>query len=233
LRGILTAGRRETVGNIARGLLAHGHRFPGQQRFVDFEMIARDQHTVRGDAIALGQHDDVSASDLAAGDADTVAVAYHQRSGAREVAKRFERLLAASLLDDGDGYRDGREAEQHQRFASIPERRVNDRGRDQQREHGLANDLGGDAPRGSAAGRRQLIEAFTSEARVRLGFAQARCQITGCGRHKWSAQSGSRRVDASWSLSIGSLYQAAVSAHIRVRPHGDRQSHDPRPDRRL
>ena len=73
------------------------------------------QQAVRGDAVALGEDDEVAAHDLAAGDAPLHAVADDERPWAREVSQRFQRSLGAPLLDDGDGHDDEDEAEQHQR----------------------------------------------------------------------------------------------------------------------
>ena len=58
---------------VARGILRTGTDSPGQQRFVGLQIVASTQHRVGRHAIALGEHDEVAAHDLAAGDSAPLA----------------------------------------------------------------------------------------------------------------------------------------------------------------
>ena len=141
LRDIFAAGRSQAIGHLDRGALAHREGFTGQQRFIDLDVIAGHQDPVCGDTIALGDHDDVAAHHFPARNADSLAVANHQRAWAGELAQRIECLFTAPLLDDGDGHGDGREGEQHQCVAAFAQYSVDHRRRNQQREHRLADDF--------------------------------------------------------------------------------------------
>ena len=79
------------------------------------------------DAVALGEHDEVAAHDLAARDAPPPAVADDERARARQVAQRLERPLGLPLLEERDAHDDEDEGQQQQR--PRPGRRGRGRGR--------------------------------------------------------------------------------------------------------
>src|SRR3954466_4796932 len=140
-------------------------------------MIPGHQHAVGGNPVAFRDHDDVTSNDLPTGNADTLAITKHERAGTGEVAERFERFFATSLLDDGDGYGDGGEAQQHEGFTKLSQHAVDHCRGDQQREHGLADDVDRYASRGTAIRGWQLVEPFPTKPLTSFGDAQPRREV--------------------------------------------------------
>ena len=153
--------------------LAHRNRLPGQQRFVDLEVLAGQHGCVRRNPIALGEHDDVAARDFPAGNAARLAVANDQRARAAEVAQGFEHAFAAALLHDGDRHRQAGESQEQQSFLQVPEHEIDDATREQQREHRLLDDLDDNTQQRPAIRLGQLVVAFRGETRGRFDRGQA------------------------------------------------------------
>jgi len=81
-------------------------------------------------------------------------------------------MLRPALLDDGEHHGKGREAEQDQRFAHIPQQQIGCAARQQQRQHRLPKNLEGDARHGPASTARQRVGALDLEPAPRFGSAQ-------------------------------------------------------------
>ena len=167
------------IGGMARPL-AHRHRFARQQRFICLQVAAAKQDRVGGDAVALGQHDQIAAHHLAPGDAPLHAIANDQRAWAGQVAQRLQHALGARLLNHRDHHRHGREAQQDQRLMQAAEQQVDGAAAEQQRQHRFAHHLEGDARQRAAVGARQLVVPFHIETgpRFRLGET-AQCRRLG------------------------------------------------------
>ena len=121
--------------------LAHRHRLPRQQRFIGLKIAGLHQHGVGGNAVAFGEHDQIAARHLAAGDALARAVSDHQRAGAGEVAQCLQHALGARFLNDGDHHRHDRESEQDERFFQVSEQEVDKAAAEQEREHRFTKNL--------------------------------------------------------------------------------------------
>ena len=101
----VAAGRPERRGlgrQVGRGLLDDRHRLAGEERLVDRGRRAGAHQGVGGDAVALGDQDDVAGHQQAGVEAGPGAVAADHGVRARQVAERVERALGPALLDDGD-----------------------------------------------------------------------------------------------------------------------------------
>ena len=155
------------------GDLSDRHGFAGQQRFVDQQVLAFDERRVRGNAIAFGKNDDVAARHFPARYSLALAVADDERARARQVPKRFQNVLGASLLNHGDDDGQVGEHEQDQRLAPVAERQIDDPAREEQRDHRLAHHLEHDLERRAAVRPREFVVAFGLQPRLSFGFAQA------------------------------------------------------------
>jgi hypothetical protein len=98
------------------------------------------QHAVGGHPVAFGEHNQVAAHHVAAGDADAPAVADDQRARRREGAERHQRLLRLVLLvgdaDDGDD-----EGLQDESVERLGEEKVDGARSEQDQQHRLANEV--------------------------------------------------------------------------------------------
>ena len=81
------------------GHFANGNRLTRQQRLVSGKVQRLPEQTIGGDAITFGEDNEVAADDLTPCDSSTFAVADHEGTRAREIAKGVERMLRASGLD--------------------------------------------------------------------------------------------------------------------------------------
>jgi hypothetical protein len=77
--------------NVVGVRLAHGHRFAGQQRFVDGEVEGMHQNAVRRDPVPLRKQQDVAADHFPPGDAHLLSAADDVGARAREIFQRLER----------------------------------------------------------------------------------------------------------------------------------------------
>jgi hypothetical protein len=138
----IVAARSGAAGRDAGGCnLAHRYRLPRQQRFISLKIAALHQHGVGGNAVAFGEHNQIAARHLAPGDALARAVSDHQRTGAGEVAQRFQHALGARFLNDSDRHRQDSEYEQDKRFFQISEQEVDKAAAEQECEHRFAKNL--------------------------------------------------------------------------------------------
>ena len=153
--------------------LAHGHRLAGQQRFVDLQVLAFDERSIRGNTIAFGKNDDVAARHFAAWNSFALAVANDQRARTRQVPKRFQNALGARFLNDGDYDGEVGEDEKDQSFPPVAQRQVDDAAGDQQGEHRLAQNLEHNSQRRAAVRPRKFVVAFGLQPCLSFGFAEA------------------------------------------------------------
>ena len=76
--------------------------------------MARLQDGVGRHAISFGEHEDVTAGDLAAGHAAADAFPDDQSAGAGQVAQGVQRPLRTALLDNRNRHDDEDEPQEHQ-----------------------------------------------------------------------------------------------------------------------
>ena len=96
---------RRLDGSVRRQF-AHGNGFAGQQRFIEQQVLRTEECRVGRDAVAFRDDDDVLADDLPAGNLEPFPVADDPCARAGEIAQRFQHVLAARFLNDGDGHRE-------------------------------------------------------------------------------------------------------------------------------
>jgi hypothetical protein len=174
VRKIVAARPRRRRRRLCRpGDLADRDRLPRQQRLVDLQIAALDEHGVGRDAIALGQDDEIAANDLAPGDARALPVADHERARAAQVAQRLEHALGARFLHDRDEDGHRGERDEHDRFLQAADDQVDDAAAEQEREHGLAQHVGDDAPDGAAAAAGEFVVALGLQARLDVSGVEA------------------------------------------------------------
>lgn len=152
--------------------LADRHRLAREKRFVETEALGFDDPAIGGDAVALGEDDQVAANHLASRNSPAYPVAHDDGARAGQIAQRFERPFASRLLENGDSDRKPREACEDQRLAQIAEREINGAARDEQRQHRLAQDIEQYSSRRPPSVARKLVGAVRGEPCPRLGFAQ-------------------------------------------------------------
>ena len=144
--------------------LAYGDGLARQKGLVGVQVGARQYDSVRGNTVALGQHDDVAAYNVASRDSDPLAVAPHQGARARQVAQGIQRVLSAPLLYVGDADDDEDEPQQHERLGTVAEQEVERTTGEQQQEHRLLEDLEQHAYPAAFAGAGKLIGALLAQA---------------------------------------------------------------------
>ena len=99
---------------VCRRRRPHRDRFTGKQRFVHAQTDGAPEDGVGRHAIALGEDQNVSSGDLAAGDAAADASPDDQSAGAGQIAQCVQGTLRAALLDDRNRHDDEYESKQHQ-----------------------------------------------------------------------------------------------------------------------
>ena len=132
-------------------------------RFVGCKVEPAAQEAVCRNAISLDEKDQVAAHDLPPGDAPVGGAADDEGAGARQIAQRFESLLGASLLDDGDAHDDEDEAEEHQCVGGLARHEVERACGDQEDEHGFARDLEGDREHAPLLALGELVRALVAK----------------------------------------------------------------------
>ena len=142
VRGVVAAGPSAVAGvDVRPHDLAHRHRLAGQQRFIDLQVLAFDEHSVCWNTIAFGKHNHVAARHLPAWNPLALPVANDQRAGTRQVPERLQNALCARFLNHGDHDGEVGENEEDHSFPPVAERQVDDPAGDEQRDHGLAQHL--------------------------------------------------------------------------------------------
>ncbi len=106
------------------------------------------------------------------GDPARLAVAYHQRTRAGEVAQCFQRTLAATLLHETDAHDDKHETKQHQRLLAVAKHHVDGTAGHEQQEHGFRDDFPQQTQHAARPGNRQFVWTVLSQALARFDFAQ-------------------------------------------------------------
>ena len=121
---VFPARRRQSAVNSSKsggGLSQFPDRngFAGQERFIEQQIVRRNESCIRRYPVALGNHDDVVANNVPAGNMKSLAVANHEGTWTREISKRFQYAFAAGFLHDGDRNREGGEQKQEQGFDAV------------------------------------------------------------------------------------------------------------------
>ena len=171
--------------------LANRDGLAGEQRLVGVQVGAGKDDGVGRDAVSLGQHHDVAASHVAAGDADPFAVTPDQGARAGQVAQSVQCVLGPLLLVVGDADDDEDESQQHQGFFAVAKDQVQCAAGEEQEEHRFLDDLEQDVDPSTFARRGQLVEPFVLEASLCL-----------CGRQ------------TLWLFCVGVLVMTETSMQI-------------------
>jgi hypothetical protein len=147
-------------------------RVPCQKRLVDRDVDPSAQPTVRGDAVSLGEDDEVASHHVAPCDATMRAIADDEGPGARQIAQRLQRPLRAPLLDDGDRHDHEHEAEEHQGVGWLAHEEVQAPRGYQHDEHGLASDFQADREQAPFLLGGQLVRSILLQACTSILFAE-------------------------------------------------------------
>ncbi len=99
---LFASGRAHVLHRFRRGGLPTGTDSPVSSDSSTARFVARQTTRVRGNAVALGKHEEIADDDVAPGDAPLLAVADHERPRARQVAQRFQRAFALAFLSERD-----------------------------------------------------------------------------------------------------------------------------------
>ena len=151
-----------SAGSVA-AIFATGTDSPVSNDSSTARFVVAADHRVRGDAVALGKHEEIADDDVASGDAHLLAFADHERPRARQVAQRFERAFALAFLDEGDRDDHEHEREQHRGLALVAQKQVDGTAGDQQQEHGLARNVSGDREQAARFRRREFVVPVTRQ----------------------------------------------------------------------
>ncbi len=198
---------------LGSGQLGHGHRLAGEQRFVHLQ-LAVQQLRVGGDAVALAQHQQVTAHHALAVDALLLAVSDHQRARSGEVAQRFERTLRLALLHQRDADHKENAAEQKNRLGPVAQCQIDAASGQQHQKHGLGEHIAHDRPGGLGRAAGQHVGAIGGQAAACLGGAQA--LVAGGGRGGVGRRRRGRHSGGHGSL-LGSCACVAVIGRGRGR----------------
>ncbi len=191
-RKIVSSGPRIGRQFRAQGL-SHRNGFAGQQQFIGFQILARDQGRIRGHAVTLVQDDEVATDDFTSRNAFSLAIPEHERARACQVAQCIEHALAAGFLHDGDDDRGRSQRDDQQRFLEIAEADVDHAGGEQHQQHRFAQNLECDLPDPAPPIPRQLVGALGRQARGRFSAGQPihiSPGLTACRRSDTRVDSG-------------------------------------------
>jgi hypothetical protein len=131
--------------NIPRAdALSHGHRFTGEQGFIDTQIDAPHDLGVGGHAVPLRQKQYVAPDNVTPGDPFPFSIADDRGPRARKIPQGFKRPLGLALLVDRYTHDDKDETEEHQRIGEASEEKIDTAGTDEEKEHGLARHVPGD-----------------------------------------------------------------------------------------
>ncbi len=83
-------------------VLEHGKRFPGQQRFVDFQAVGQEQAKVGGDPVARFDPDDVARNHFFGGDFVNLPVSFDGGADLEKFLQGLGALLRLPFLDSAD-----------------------------------------------------------------------------------------------------------------------------------
>ena len=168
-------------GRVARrsDRFADRDAFAGEQGFVGLQRHRLQQDPVRGQAIALSQHQQVADDDLAARNPPALAIAHHQRARARQIAQRLKRALGPCFLDNGDADRKTGEGGKESGLRRVAQGEVETARAEQQREHRLPQRVEQDARHGSPPAARQFVGAIAAEPGPCLSLAQPGRRVFG------------------------------------------------------
>ena len=157
---------------VPRGL-AHGYGFASQGRFVGLQILALQQHRVGRNPVSLGEDDEVTPHDVAAGDPLALAVANDERTGAGEIAQCLQNALGAHLLHHGDHDRHRGEDDQDDRLLQIAEHQINHATDEQQRQHRFAQHLDRYSKRCAPVGLREFVVTLGVQPRLSIRLTEA------------------------------------------------------------
>ena len=127
---------------------------------------------IRRNAISLLDDDGIAAHHFPPSDAPPNAVPDDKGAGAGHVAQSFQNPLAARFLNDRDGDGNGGEGQQNQCLGQVSQEEINHPGAEQQREHGLGQDIANDAQQAALVRPREIVESLRRQATPSLFLAQ-------------------------------------------------------------
>jgi len=166
------------------GAFAYGYGFAGQQRFVHLQVLRLQQPAVGGDAVALGQQQQVAGHHFAGRDALNLTVTQHACLRLGQAAQRLQGRIGAAFLPESHAQHRQHEQRQGQAFDDVAQHHVKQCGSHQQHEHRFARHVQQAAHQGAWVFGVRCIGPEAGQTLAGLGGAQAG-RIGRCagGRH--------------------------------------------------
>ena len=163
LQQTLAADHQRARKHRVAGLLGDGLGFTGQHRFVGGQLVGLQQRPVGGDAVALGNHQQVFPHHIAACNTHGGAAPQGQRARAGEVAQGAQGVVGAAFLQHGEGHDDHHEAQKNQGFVCTAHDQVHRPGTHEQQEHGFTHHVPGHVAQRAALADTQFIGPLVAQ----------------------------------------------------------------------
>jgi hypothetical protein len=126
--GHAAAVAQRRIGGDRVAVLVHRHRFAGERRFIDAQVLHLQQPQVGRHAVARSQQHQIAGHQVGGIDVLAPAVAQHHRMRRQHRADRVQRRLGLALLDEADDGVDHHRGQQHAGVDPVAQHRGDGRG---------------------------------------------------------------------------------------------------------
>src|SRR5262245_22100736 len=133
---------RWPVGEVS-GALSYWDGFAREEGLVGCQVGAPRQDGIGGHAIALAQHNPVTADDVTPRDPPPLSITDDECARARQIAQRLQRTLSLPFLIQLDADDKADRTEQEHSFRMVPENDVHEPSSQEQEDHWLAQHVDG------------------------------------------------------------------------------------------